>query len=92
MGRPRTIQHLEPQPGAQVHPEHQLQGDGRKASIIIILILLPGHDTVLVERTIQLMGIGSTSPPHELRGGSRDDGAPSNLRLVKGSCPISSRI
>ena len=30
-----------------------------------------------VERTIQLMGIGSTSPPHELRGGSRDDGGES---------------
>ena len=31
-----------------------------------------------VERITQLMVIGSTSPPHELRGGSRDDGAPSN--------------
>ena len=45
-----------------------------------------------VERTTQLMGIGSTSPPHELRGGSRDDRAPSNLRLVKGPYPISSPI
>jgi hypothetical protein len=25
------------------------------------------------------MGIGSISPPHELHGGSRDDGAPSNF-------------
>jgi hypothetical protein len=30
--------------------------------------------------------------PHELRGGSRDDGAPSNWRLVKGPCPSFSRI
>ena len=45
-----------------------------------------------VEHITQLMGIGSTSPPHELRGGSRDDGAPSNLRLVMGSCLSSSPI
>ena len=37
--------------------------------------------------TAQLMGIGSALPPHELRGGSRDDWAP-----VKGPCSISSRI
>ena len=45
-----------------------------------------------VEHTIQLMRIGSTSSPHERRGGSRDDGAASNLRLVKRPCPISSPI
>jgi hypothetical protein len=50
MGRPRAILHLELQPDAQVHPELQLQGDGHKAPIIIIPILLPGHDTVPVER------------------------------------------
>ena len=50
MGRPRAILHLGHQPDAQVHPELQLQGDGHKAQIIIILILLPGHDSVPVER------------------------------------------
>ena len=32
------------------------------------------------------------SPPHELRGGSRDDGAPSNWRLVTRPCLSSSPI
>jgi hypothetical protein len=36
-----AILHLRHQPDAQVHPELQLQGDGHKAQIIIILILLP---------------------------------------------------
>ena len=50
MGRSRAILRLEPQPGAQARPELQLQGNGHKAQIIVILILLPGHDTVPVER------------------------------------------
>ena len=50
MGRSRAILHLEPQPGAQAHPEFQLQGNGHKAQIIVIQILLPGHDTMPVER------------------------------------------
>jgi hypothetical protein len=50
MGQTRAVLYLEPQPGAQVHPELQFQGYGHQAQIIIILILLPGHDTVPVER------------------------------------------
>ena len=50
MGRPGTILRLGPQLGAQVHPELQLQGNCHKAQVIIILILLPGHDTMPVER------------------------------------------
>ena len=50
VGRPRAVLHLEPQPDAPVHPELQLQGNGHQAQIIIILILLPGHDTLPVER------------------------------------------
>ena len=50
MGRSRAILHLEPQPGAQVYPELQLQGNGHKAQIIVILIFVPGRDTVPVER------------------------------------------
>jgi hypothetical protein len=48
MGWSRAILHLEPQPGAQVHPELQLQGNSHQAQIIVIL--LPGHDTLPVER------------------------------------------
>ena len=50
MGRSRAILHPDKQPGAQLHPELQLQGNGHEAQIIVILILLPGHDTVPVER------------------------------------------
>ena len=46
MGRSRAIPSLEPQPGAQARPELQLQWNGHKTQIIVILILLPGHDTI----------------------------------------------
>ena len=47
MRRLRAILQLELQPVAQVHPELQLQGNSREAQIII---LLPGYDSVPVER------------------------------------------
>ena len=43
-----------------------------------------------VKPTIQLMRIGATSPPHELHGGSRGDGASPNLGIATRSCPTSS--
>ena len=47
---PGRSYNLELQPVAQVHPELRFQGNSHQAQIIILLILLPGHDTVPVER------------------------------------------
>ena len=41
MGRPREILRLEPQLGAHVHPELQLQGNGHSAQIIITRVTIP---------------------------------------------------
>ena len=72
MGRPGTILRLEPQLGAQVHPELQLQGNGHTAQIIIVLILLPGHDTVPVERCAPGRLISTrSSVPHNSWGSAR---------------------
>ena len=50
MGRPRAVLQLELQPVAQVHSELRSKGTRYQAQIIILLILLPGHATVPVER------------------------------------------
>ena len=66
---PEAILRLEPQLGAQVHPELQLQGNGHKAQIIIILILLPGH---AVERFAPGRLISTRSSlPHNSWGSAR---------------------
>ena len=63
MGRSRAILHLELQPGAQVHPEFQLQGNGRhKAQVIIILNLLAGRDTVTYINPVELISTRSSIP------------------------------
>ena len=48
MGRSYTLMEL--QPDAQVYPELQLEGNSHQAQIIILLVLLPGLNTMPVER------------------------------------------